>query len=426
MSMTRRNFMTTTAGAVWVAGTMGSRSVFGANEKVRICVVGLRGRGGSHIENFQAYPESEVIGLCDVDDRVLTQRLRRFKAAYGRKPKVYTDLRDALADPGIDAISIATPNHWHSLATIWAVQAGKDVYVEKPLSHSVWEGRQLVAAVEETGRIVQHGTQSRSNPTWMRDIGLMHEGIIGPIHLAKGFTYKTGNRHSIGYAEVQPPPEELNWELWQGPAKRQGYCDNYVHYNWHWFWKYGNGETGNQGVHQMDLAVWGLNRGYPTRVHSSGGRYVWNDQGETPNTQITTFTYGDDAILEFEVRNLGSYKEAGLTTGNVFLGSDGYYVEGRGFFDYDHNPIPVDDPLPESEGTWGNFVQAVKSRKQKDIRGTAAEGHQSCVHCHLANIAYRTGRELHFDGEKERFTDDEANALLRDGNAKGFEVPAVA
>jgi predicted dehydrogenase len=218
----------------------------------------------------------------------------------------------------------------------------------------------------------------------------------------------------------------LDWTLWQGPATRQDYHRNYVHYNWHWFWHYGNGETGNQGVHQMDLAVWGLNKGYPTKVYSSGGRYVWNDQGETPNTQITTFTYGDDAVLEFEVRNIGSYQEAGKTTGNHFLGAEGYYVEGQGFFDYDHNPIPVDEEYPDTKGPWGNFVEAVKSRNQSDIHGTAAEGHASCVHCHLANAAYRMGRALEFDGKNERFTDRDANKLIRDDYAKGFEVPDLA
>lgn len=424
MSMSRREFIGATSAAVIAAGTMGSSSIFGANDRVRVCVMGVNGRGGSHIEGFEGYRDSEVVALCDVDARVLERRAAHFKKTYGKTVKTYTDIRDALADDGIDAITIATPNHWHSLTTIWAVQAGKDVYVEKPLSHSVWEGRQLVNAVKQTGQIVQHGTQSRSDPTWMRDIRLMHEGLIGPIHLAKGFTYKTGNRHSIGFKENEAAPSHLDWGLWQGPAARQDYCKNYVHYNWHWFWKYGNGETGNQGVHQMDLAVWGLNRGYPTKVYSTGGRYAWNDQAETPNTQITSFTYGDGAIMEFEIRNIGSYQEAGQTTGNHFLGSKGYYVQGKGFFDYDHEAIKVDEPKPISDGPWGNFINAVKSRKQEDIRGTAEEGHLACAHCHLGNIAYRTGRALTFHGKREKFDGDrEANAMLHDKYASGFEVP---
>lgn len=427
MSMSRREFISTTSAAVIAAGMMGTSSVFGANDRVRVCVVGLNGRGGSHIEGFQTYEGSEVVALCDPDDRVLQGRAKRFKKAYGKTPKTYRDIRDALADDSIDAITIATPNHWHSLAAIWACQAGKDVYVEKPLSHSIWEGRQLVNAVKQTGRIVQHGTQSRSDPTWMRDIRLMHEGLIGPIHLAKGFTYKTGNRHSIGHKPPEAAPEHLDWRLWQGPATEQQYCKNYVHYNWHWFWHYGNGETGNQGVHQMDLAVWGMNRGFPVKVYSTGGRYAWDDQAETPNTQITSFTYADGAIMEFEIRNIGSYQEAGQTTGNHFLGSKGYYVQGKGFFDYDHERIAVDEPKPASDGPWGNFINAVKSRKQEDIRGTAAQGHLSAAHCHLGNIAYRAGRSLVFDPENERFVDDhEANALIKDAYAPGFEVPDLS
>ena len=427
MSMSRREFIATSSAAVVAAGTLGRASVFGANDRVRMCVVGLNGRGGSHIEGFEEYSGSEVVALCDVDARVLKRRAANFKEKYGKTPKTYRDIRDALADDGIDAISIATPNHWHSLGAIWACQAGKDVYVEKPLSHSMWEGRQLVNAVRESSRVVQHGTQSRSDPTWMRDIRLMHEGIIGTIHLAKGFTYKTGNRHSIGFKPFEDAPSHLDWTLWQGPAEEQRYCKNYVHYNWHWFWNYGNGEIGNQGVHQMDLAVWGMNRGLPVKVYSTGGRYAWDDQGETPNTQITTFTYADGTIMEFEVRNIGSYQEAGKTTGNHFLGSKGYYVEGKGFFDYDHEAIPVDEPRPKSAGPWGNFIEAVKSRNEEDIRGTALEGHLSAAHCHLGNIAYRRGIALAFDPKTERFVDDdEANALLKRDYRKGFEVPDLS
>ena len=177
----------------------------------------------------------------------------------------------------------------------------------------------------------------------------------------------------------------------------------------------------------MDLAVWGIDRGHPVKVYSAGGRYAWDDQGETPNTQITTFTYADGSIMEFEVRNIGSYQEAGKTTGNHFLGSKGYYVEGKGFFDYDHEVIPVDEPKPISDGPWGNFINAVKSRKEEDIHGTALQGHMAATHCHLGNIAYRSGRALEFDPKTERFIDDdEANALLKRDYRRGFEVPDLS
>ena len=427
MSLSRRQFIATSSAAIVAAGTLGRSSVFGANDRVRVCVVGVNGRGGSHIEGFNDYEGSEVVALCDPDQRVLERRAGWTKKKYGKEPKLYRDIRDVLADDTIDAISIATPNHWHSLATIWACQAGKDVYVEKPLSHGIWEGRQLVHAAKQAGRIVQHGTQSRSDPTWMRDIRLMHEGLIGPIHVAKGFTYKTGNRHSIGHKPLEAAPKHLDWTLWQGPATEEEFCKNYVHYNWHWFWNYGNGETGNQGVHQMDLGVWGLNKGLPTKIYSAGGRYAWDDQGETPNTQLTTFTYEDGTMFEFEIRNVGSYQEAGKTTGNHFLGAKGYYVEGKGFFDYDHERITVDEPKPISNGPWGNFIEAVKSRNQDDIRGTALDGHLASAHCHLGNIAYQMGRSLEFDPHAERFSSDQqANGLLKREYRKDFEVPDLS
>jgi len=435
--LTRRNFVKNTAGiaagaAVGIGALKRSTAAWaGANEKVRVCVIGLNGRGTSHIKAFSTLDDSEVVALCDVDSEVLNKSAAKLKKATGKEPKLYADLRDVLADDSIDAISIATPNHWHSLAAIWGCQAGKDVYVEKPLSHNVWEGRKLVEAAKAHGRIVQHGTQSRSDTIWRRDIQMLHDGFIGEVHLAKGLTYKTGGRHSIGIEQPTSPPENLDWNLWQGPAEEQKYCKNYVHYNWHWFWDYGNGETGNQLVHQMDLAVWGLNAGLPTSVQSAGGRYHWKDQGETPNVQITTFGYANGKTLVAEVRNVGSYDEAGvLVTGNTFLAEKGYYVEKKGFFDYKHNPIPVEGVKVEDRekaretGHFGNFIDAVRSRKNEDLHATALQGHVSSVHCHLGNISYRLGRSLAFDPKTERFVNDsEADAYLTRNYRSPFLIP---
>ena len=214
--------------------------------------------------------------------------------------------------------------------------------------------------------------------------------------------------------------------MWQGPAARRAYKKNYVPYNWHWFWEYGNGETGNQGVHQMDIAVWGMNKGLPSKVYSSGGRYHWDDEAETPNTQATTFTYEDGTMMIFEIRNYGSYMEAGAnTTGNEFWGDKGYYVQGKGFFTMNHEaiPLPTDAITPATDGNWGNFVNACKSRKKSDIFGDAEEGHISSAHCHLANASYRVGRSLEIDVKAERFINDaEANAILTRDYAEGFEV----
>ncbi len=426
MSLTRRQFLGSTATAVIVAGMKATGTVWGANDRIRMGVVGLNGRGKAHIEAWLGSKNSEIVALCDVDKRVLESRSDWVEKASQKKPLLFEDVREAVADERIDAISIATPNHWHALASILAVQAGKDVYVEKPLSHNIWEGRQLANAAARFGRIVQHGTQARSNAQWMRDIRLIHEGFIGPIHMAKGFTYKRDNRRSIEFSEPENPPAHLNWDIWQGPAEAQQFCKNYHPYNWHWFWNYGNGETGNQGVHQMDIAVWGLNKGLPRRVYSTGGRYVWKDQGETPNTQVSTFTYDDGAMLVFEVRNVGSYDEAGKTTGNHFLGAEGYYVQDQGFFDYNQKPIEVKEELPETAGEWENFLAAVRSRKKEDIRGNADEGHISAAHCHLGNIAYRLGRSLEFDAATEQFINaDDANKMLTRPYRDPFVVPAI-
>ncbi|MDQ1257138.1 MAG: Twin-arginine translocation signal protein, partial [Candidatus Hydrogenedentes bacterium] len=383
MQVSRRNFLGASAAAVVAAGTMTKGQVFGANDKVSICCIGINGQGASHIGDLMETPGAEVVALCDVDSKVLEREARKVEAKTGKKPKLYGDPREVMADASINAITIATPNHWHSLLAIWGCQAGKDVYVEKPLSHNVWEGRQLAKAAEKYGRIVQHGTQNRSNATWQRDIKLMHDGFIGKINMAKGFTYKNGNRYAIGHAAEGKPPANLNYDIWQGPAEESPYLVKkealedkgresglFVPYNWHWFWRYGNGEIGNQGVHQMDVAVWGLGqKNLPVEVYSSGGRYAWDDDAETPNTQTTTMTYEDGSMLVFEVRNLGSYEEAGKETGNHFLGDTGYYVEGQGFFDYKKHeaiPVPADVPMPAGRSKWENFLIAIKSRNVAD------------------------------------------------------------
>ena len=429
MEVSRRKFLGSSTAAVVAAGTMASGKVFGANDNVRVCCIGIHGQGGSHIRGYTDTEGMEVVALCDVDKEVLENRQKELEEKTQKKAKLYTDLREVMADDSIDAVSIATPNHWHSLAAIWACQAGKDVYVEKPLSHNIYEGRQLVEAAEENGRIVQHGTQSRSSAQWIRDIGLMHEGFIGHIYMAKGFTYKNGNRNSIGHKEPKSPPPNLDWNLWQGPAAEQEYCDNFVHYNWHWFWNYGNGEFGNQLVHQMDVACWGLNAGMPIKIQSTGGRYAWDDQGETPNTHITTFDYEGGQTLLMEVRNIGSYQEAGhLTTGNTFFGEKGYYVQGQGFFEYkERNPIPVEAEVPPQKSKFENFLTAIKSRKVEDVHGDVLAGHISSAHCHLGNTAYRLGRTLHFDPVRERYIGDaEANAMVSRVYRKPFVVPGAA
>ncbi len=442
MELSRRKFLGATASAVIVAGTRAKGKVFGANERIRMCTMGFNGQGAGHIKDILGMKDdAEYVALCDVDSNVLEYASKRVEATQGKKPKSYKDIRDALADKDIDAITIATPNHWHSLATVWACQAGKDVYVEKPMSHNIYEGRQAAAAAEKYGKIVQHGTQSRSNSTLIRDMKLMHEGFIGDIVHSRGYVYKNGNRNAIGHGKPGPVPENIDWPLWQGPSPDHEYMINvdrkkpglYIHYDWHWFWEYGNGEIGNQGVHEMDIANWGHNRGLPVKVYSSGGRYGWDDDAETPNTQVTTFTYADGTIMSFEVRNLGSFEEMdGGSCGNSFFGTKGFYVREKGFFTYksgkmnEREAIPVEAPMPEDANKWVRFFRAIRSRKQEDLPVTPLEAHLSCAHIHIGNAAYRLGRALEFDPKTEKFKDDDANKLITREYRKGFEVPQIA
>ena len=327
------------------------------------------------------------------------------------------DVRKALEDPTLDAISIATPNHWHSLMTIWAAQAGKHVYVEKPMSHDVAEGRVVVAAQRKYGVVIQHGTQRRSDAK----VAGLHEAIqagrFGKLKVSYGYCCKP--RASIDFKSVGAAPSHLDWNLWQGPAQVQPFQINtgrkkpglHVHYDWHYFWEYGNGEIGNQGVHQMDIACWGHHRGLPVRVHSAGGRFGMDDDGMTPNTQSTTFAYADGSIMTFQVRNLGSFQEMdGGDCGNSFFGTKGFYVVGKGFFTYKQGRMSERQAIPVPEGAvaegdgnpFRSFIKACRSRKQEDAPMSVEDAHVSCAHCHLGNISHVLGKASAPDALRER------------------------
>ncbi len=446
MKFTRRQFLGTSATAIIVAGMKAQGTVIGANNRIRVCTLGFNGQGGSHIKDILAMKsDAEYVALCDVDSNVLAKGEATVKAAQGKSPKLYRDVREAMQDKAIDAITIAMPNHWHSLAAIWGCQAGKDVYVEKPFSHNIYEGRQLVAAAEKFKRIVQHGTQSRCNGTLIRDMKLMHDGFIGDIVESRGYVYKNGNRGSIGKAASGAAPAHIDWNLWQGPAPEQPFqlkTGNFakaqpgmwVHYDWHYNWLYGNGEIGNQGVHEMDIACWGHNRGMPVHVHSAGGRFGYGDDGQTPSTQATTFSYADGTILTFEVRSLGSFEEAnGGNCGNSFFGTKGFYVRSKGFFSYKENkggereqiPIPANTPKEEKADKWQRWFAAIRSRKPSDLPMQPLEAHHSAAHIHIANAAFREKRSLEFDPKTEQFKDAAANRHLTREYRKGFEVPQL-
>ena len=416
--------------------------VFGANNRVRVAVCGLHGRGKDHIDGFSRVPNVEIAALCDVDENMLRKRL----GEVGGKPQTYVDVRKLLEDKSIDAISIATPNHWHSLMAIWACQAGKDVYVEKPCSHNLWEGSQLVRAAEKYNRIVQHGTQTRSAPAIREAIKGLHEGVLGEVYLARGLCFK--RRDTIGHTPEEAVPAGVHYDLWTGPAPLKPFTRNRFHYNWHWIWDTGNGDLGNQGVHQIDVARWGLGLKFPNRVSAVGGHFMFDDDQQTPNTLNCAFEFdlpdGKRKMLEFEVRHWITNSEAGVgrgnlvagkkrffghhdTIGNIFYGANGYLATG----DEDAASYEIFLGRDERSGPHGhgggdhfaNFIDCVRSRKTEDLTAPIKEGHISCALIHLANASYRLGRMLHFDPEAERVIgDDEANSLLRD-SARGYRAP---
>jgi len=434
--MKRRDFVKSSAGAA-VAGTLGfniKATAKSPNDTIHIAVVGFNGQGGTHIRNYLKMQNVEVAALCDVDASVLAKGVATVEKASGKKPMTFVDIRKLLDDKSIDAISIATPNHWHSLMGIWACQAGKDVYVEKPCSQTYWEGRQLVAAARKYNRIVQHGTNSRSSVALREAMQLLRDGVIGDVYMSRGLCFKW--RDTIGKKQDAPVPEGVEYDLWLGPAPKRPFNPNRFHYNWHWNWDYGNGDLGNQGIHEMDICRWGLGVTSPTKVSSMGGHFMFDDDQQTPNTQVATFEFNKDGkkvFLVYEVRHWMTNHEAGIgegkdsnTIGNIFYGSKGYmaiegYTSYKVFLGREQQPGPS---KVAGGSTWENFIQAVRSRKQADLHAEIEEGHLSSSLVHLANISYRTGRTINFDPAKEQIINDaEAAKMLRRQYRDPFVVP---
>jgi predicted dehydrogenase len=455
----RRDFLKTGAAAV---AAFQAKNVLGANDRVRVAVVGLRGRGLDHIRSIHATPNVELAAVCDIDESVIATRLDSIDKLGMPKPQTFGDVRKLLEDKSIDAITVATPNHWHSLMGIWACQAGKDAYVEKPCSHNWFEGKQLVAAANKYNRIVQHGTQSRSSLGAKEAIQHLRSGLVGDVYLARGLCYKW--RDTIGRTPQSAVPAGVNYDLWLGPAPNRGFTKNRFHYTWHWFWDTGNGDLGNQGIHEVDTARWGLGVGFPTKVSAIGGHVMFDDDQETPNVLNCAYEFaspnGPRRLMEFEVRHWMTNHEADIgawgrstlppaglnttakagaslgpasgkpgTIGNIYYGPKGYlaiqeYETYRSWLG-DHN-----EPGPEGHGKenhFANFIDCVRSRKKENLGAPIEEGHISCTLVHLANASYRLGRSLNFDPVKEEVINDaEANRLLREagrGYRKGFEIP---
>jgi predicted dehydrogenase len=426
--MNRRKFLAAAA-----ATGAGSR-ILGANDRINVGIIGLGGRGQDHITEYARQGDCRIAALCDVNQAALERAVARVDKLGGGKPRGHADLRRLFDDKNIDAVSIAAPNHWHALAAIWACQAGKDVYVEKPACHNVWEGRRMVEAARKYKRVVQVGSQSRSIAHKIRAMQLLHEGVIGQVYMAKGVCFR--RRRSIGHQPDGPVPAGIDWDLFLGPAPMRPYNELRYKYNWHWFWDTGNGDIANQGVHEMDIARWGLNQpGLPRSVVSTGGKFVYKDDQETPNTQLATFDYGDSQIV-FEVRGLLTGGEGSIYldkedwVGNLFFGSDGWMsvdLDGFQIYKGETRQKVMDEKFRESRH-WdttphvANFLEAVHTRK--GLHADVEVGVTSASLCHLANISYRTGRRLRFDAVSGAFAgDEEANRMLTRRYRAPYVVP---
>lgn len=478
---TRRSFIKSSALAAGsfalISGTRSSAQVLGANNRLRIAVVGLNGRGKSHIAAWLEQPGVEIAYLVDPDRNVLDRSMKGLAEKVEGKytTKGVADLRRALEDPTVDAVSIATPNHWHSLMTIWAAQAGKHVYVEKPMSHDVAEGRVVVAAQKKYGVVIQHGTQRRSDAR----IAGLHEAIdagkFGRLKISYGYCCKP--RASIGSKGISAPPAHLDWDLWRGPARIGQYHDNFVHYNWHWFWSAGNGDMNNQGTHQLDVAHWALdkNQTHPVRVMSLGGRFNWNDQGETPNTMFAIAEYPNGQHVLFNVRNVDHEGYPRQVENEYYFEDGGKIVRGEYFAKGSKTGEMLNLPPGKVTpgGNWGSFIAACRAGRPEMANGNVLEAHNGSVLGHLMNNSYRLGKKVPFNAKAGRFGDNavaydhfmklhsimrdgagvpengaeyvvgpwltfdpktelhtgefknEANALLKDANRKGFEIPST-
>ena len=427
--MNRRTFFQTAAVAA------GGFRALGANDRINVAIVSARGRGRYLIDTCARLPQARIAAVCDVDQAQVERASKLAESLQGAAPEPYADIRRLLENRSIDAVAIATCNHWHALATIWACQAGKDVYVEKPASHNLFEGRKMMEAARKYNRMVQAGMQSRTTAHKIEAIRLLREGIVGKLYMAKGICYK--RRPSIGKAADGPVPPGVDYDLWRGPAPMRPFNPNRFHYNWHWFWDTGNGDIGNQGVHEMDIARWGLGKDtLPEHVVSTGRKFLYGDDQETPNTQTAIFQY-PDCELVFEVRGLPTGGEASIAEdehifiGDIFFGSEGYLsLDPRGCQIYQGEKhelvreLKAREPIWETAPHMANFLDAVRARDHRRLTCDIREGHLSTALIHMANTSYRLGRSLRFDPARENYgRDAEANRFLSRDYRKPFVVP---
>lgn len=480
-SISRRAFLFKSAALTAALAIAPHRRVLGANDDVRVAIVGVGNKGSQHVGMFKKVPGVSVVALCDPDSERLKAAMEKHFADAGEKPQTYSDIRKVLDDKSIDAICVATPNHWHALATVWACQAGKDVYVEKPCSHTIYEGQQMIAAAKKYGRVVQVGTQSRSDSGLQNALQYIKQGGIGDIEYIRGIYYNL--REPIGKVSgPQQPPASVDYTLWQGPVPEAPLMREKLHYDWHWQWPYGNGELGNNMVHMLDLATWFLDiKDYPRRVMSVGNRFQWDDDGQTPNAQVVYYDYEPVPVI-CELRNLPRFKGdtladniLGLRVGIVVKGKDGQYAGyNTGGWIYDNKGKRQKQFKGDGGGSHQqNFIDAVRARKPEMLKTNIHMGALDAALCHMGNISHRLGapadgkkimeaaegapvlqqtlcgmtdhllvnnvdvqkwpRQLGpwvtFDGAAGKFTGDQADAAnkyLKETYRPGFEVPDLA
>ncbi len=419
--LSRRSFLQVAAAGgagILLSGvhTPAHAKIRGANDAIRIAVAGLNSRGFFLAEKFASLPGVRLAALCDPDEEILQRQAVQLQERFG-KPALYKDIRKLLEDKDIDALAIATPNHWHSLMAVWAVQAGKDVYVEKPVSHNIWEGRRLVEAARKHRRIVQAGLQSRSDAGVKQVFEYLWDGHLGKIKLARGFCYK--RRDTIGRVDgPQPISAAVDYDLWSGPAPLTPLRRKSLHYDWHWVWETGNGDINNQGTHELDMCRWVLRQNkLPKTVMSFGGRFGYSDDGVTPNTQVAYFDY--DTPMLFEVRGLP--RSASDTTMDVYRGvrigivvecEDGYFAGGSGGgWIYDRNGQRIKQFVGDGgEGHYANFIEAVRNRNEKKLNAPILEGHLSTALGHMANISFRLGHSVSQDTLRQKWAEHECLA----------------
>jgi predicted dehydrogenase len=463
--------------------------IIGANDRINIAIIGVRGRGIKLAEGFSQIPNVRIKTLCDIDANLFAERVKKIDGLQHFPPLTEKDLRRVFEDKDIDAVGVATPNHWHALATVWACQAGKHVYVEKPCSHNIREGRKMVEAANKYGCLVQCGCQNRSLNNVQRAVKFLHDGGIGDVYMARGLCYKardpigkvpdgigTGPRYKYfiwnnpGVNFDADYMAKVDYDMWLGPAPVRPFNYNRFHYNWHWNWDYGNGDIGNQGPHQFDLARWGLNKNeHPVKISSMGGYFGPESDQQTPNMQSATFEYADGKIMQFDVRGIYTNDEAAMFTtveksvadtdpnaapkivkelikiqdgvgvGNLFYGTKGWmYLNDtvwKTYFGRKNEPGPHSEASEESanpndpagagsQSHFVNFITALRNGKKGDLTCNIEEGAMSTVLPHLANISYRLGRTLVFDGKNERFVSDgQANRMLSRNYRKPYAVP---